>query len=486
MTEKNKNSHELEPGEKYGFGVRHVQVILMFICLSVAYIMRVNMSVAIVAMTDKSSTWENIQIFDWDKKTQDVILSSFFWGYMVMQIPAGQLAHRYGAKTLLVVAMTANGLISLIIPWAVNLGGWKVVCACRALQGLTQASMFPCMHTLVSKWIPNSERSRLSNFAFSGTPVGTIVGMPLSSILASTSWGWPWIFYVIGFIGILTGVMWFFLGADSPAKHTSITKEEKSYIENALGNVEAEKAPKTPWKSIFTSLPFLALAVAHVGCNWGFTTLLVETPSYLKNALGIDMRRSGMLSALPYIGMWIGSVLLSFISDYLVNKEIFSPTVSRKVFNSIGTWIPALGLIILGYIPPGYEIAAVSMIICIVAVSSGMNMGYMMNNIDLAPNFAGTLISITNCVANGFGILAPITVGMIVVNDNDPKEWRSVFMINAGILFVTNLFFIVFGTSRKQSWNEPIQNNDIELNGDLEKDIEEEATMLKGNKIAEE
>lgn len=40
---------------------------------------------------------------------------------MVMQIPAGQLAHRYGAKTLLVIAMTANGLISLIIPWAVNL-----------------------------------------------------------------------------------------------------------------------------------------------------------------------------------------------------------------------------------------------------------------------------------------------------------------------------------------------------------------------------
>lgn len=65
--------------------------------------------------------------------------------------------------------------------------------------------------------------------------------MPLSSILASTSWGWPWIFYVIGFIGILTGVMWFFCGADSPAKHNSITKEEKLYIENALGNVEAEK-----------------------------------------------------------------------------------------------------------------------------------------------------------------------------------------------------------------------------------------------------
>lgn len=38
----------------------------------------------------------------------------------------------------------------------------------------------------------------------------------------------------------------------------------------------------------------------------------------------------------------------------------------------------------------------------------------------------------------------------------DIKEWRAVFFISAIIYFGTNLFFIVFGTSQKQSWNEPI------------------------------
>lgn len=41
---------------------------------------------------------------------------------------------------------------------------------------------------------------------------------------------------------------------------------------------------------MLTSLPVLALAFAHTGCNWGFLTLLVETPSYLKYALGIDIK----------------------------------------------------------------------------------------------------------------------------------------------------------------------------------------------------
>lgn len=45
-----------------GFGVRHIQCFLLFWCLTVAYGMRVTMSVAIVAMTDKNSLLENVAV----------------------------------------------------------------------------------------------------------------------------------------------------------------------------------------------------------------------------------------------------------------------------------------------------------------------------------------------------------------------------------------------------------------------------------------
>ena len=38
------------------FGIRHLQCFLLFCCLTVAYALRVNLSVAIVAMTEKNST----------------------------------------------------------------------------------------------------------------------------------------------------------------------------------------------------------------------------------------------------------------------------------------------------------------------------------------------------------------------------------------------------------------------------------------------
>lgn len=61
-----------------------------------------------------------MQIYEWDKKTQGLILSSFFWGYATMQIPAGLLSKRYGGKPIFLVSMLANGTICGLLPTLVK------------------------------------------------------------------------------------------------------------------------------------------------------------------------------------------------------------------------------------------------------------------------------------------------------------------------------------------------------------------------------
>lgn len=56
--------------------------------------------------------------FQWDKKTQDYMMAAFSWGYVILQIPAGQLAHRYGTRYLLTGALVINGIMSFCTPWA--------------------------------------------------------------------------------------------------------------------------------------------------------------------------------------------------------------------------------------------------------------------------------------------------------------------------------------------------------------------------------
>jgi MFS family permease len=71
---------------------------------------------------------------------------------------------------------------------------------------------------------------------FTGAQLGTIISMPVCGALASSSIGWPSIFYIFGAVGFLWVVLWFFLAADRPGTHKFISKEEQAYIETNLGS----------------------------------------------------------------------------------------------------------------------------------------------------------------------------------------------------------------------------------------------------------
>lgn len=136
-----------------GFGFRHIQVVLLFFCLTITYAERVNMSVAIVAMTDRNGTNPNFQDFDWDESKKSLILSSFFWGYVVTQIPGGQMAKKFGGKIMLLVSITVCSLLNLLTPKFAEIGDWPAVVCLRVVQGFSQGVIFPSTHTLLAQWV---------------------------------------------------------------------------------------------------------------------------------------------------------------------------------------------------------------------------------------------------------------------------------------------------------------------------------------------
>jgi sugar phosphate permease len=159
------------------FGVRHIQVLLNFFLTFIAYGIRVNLSVGIVAMTTRATDNPDIPIYDWHDKS--IILSSFFWGYIIPQVGAGQLAKRFGPKWFLVGTMTICSLFSLLLPVMAQTLGSEGVMICRALQGFCQGFFFPSIHNLLSHWVPISERSRLGTFVYAGNT--TRIGRGMSS-----------------------------------------------------------------------------------------------------------------------------------------------------------------------------------------------------------------------------------------------------------------------------------------------------------------
>ncbi|XP_041979294.1 putative inorganic phosphate cotransporter isoform X1 [Aricia agestis] len=433
-----------------GLGVRHAQTLLLFLAMLLAFTMRVNMSMAIVDMTDEN----NDTYFDWSHSVQAMILSSFFWGYVVLQIPAGVLAKYFGGKVLMAISVGMNALLSLVMPVGAQYGGWQFVCACRVLQGLTQAFVYPSMHHLISQWIPLEEKGRLSTIIYAGGQLGIALQLIAAGFLA-TAWGWQAIFYTNGTLGVIWTVTYLVFGAASPEQSKLISQEELQFIQTSLGRVGEQKKLPTPWSKIITCLPFWAAVVAHCGQNWGFFTLMTEMPTYMHKVLDVNLTKNGVLSSLPYLAMFLLSFPMGTMTDLIIRRGWLSVLNTRKLFNSIGLWGPALALIGLSYTPEGNLTLAVVMLTISVGINAGQYCGFMLISIDLAPNFSSSLMGISNFFANIISIIAPIVCGVIINDETDTHEWRKVFFLASGIYVCTNLFFVLFTSSDRQPWNEP-------------------------------
>lgn len=77
--------------------------------------------------------------FDWTPETVGVVDSSFFWGYIVTQIPGGFLAARYPANRVFGSAIATSAFLNMLLPIAAK-AGFQYVMLLRIVQGLVEVS----------------------------------------------------------------------------------------------------------------------------------------------------------------------------------------------------------------------------------------------------------------------------------------------------------------------------------------------------------
>ncbi|XP_072382790.1 putative inorganic phosphate cotransporter isoform X1 [Diabrotica undecimpunctata] len=455
------------------WGIRHLQVLFYFLLLTYTYSMRSVLSVAIVAMNDNStSSNPNIETYDW--KNQSVVLSAFFWGYFLLQVPAAELGKKFGAKWILVGCASVDSMSCMLIPTMARYFGAGGVIACRISQGLAQGGIPPLVHMLLGCWAPPSERSVLTTITYVGCVFGNILSLSTTGAICSSQFGWPVAFYLFAALEVIWIVTWIMCGANRPSLHKKITEIERDYIESSLGQKE-RKVHNTPWKRILTSSPFWAVTLAFVGANWGSSILLTQTPTYLHNVLNYEIKSNSLLSAAPYVAMGLCSVIFSPICDYLINRNIVSRGNARKIFNSIGTLLPALSLALLGFIPKEHSYLSVALLIFNGGITAGGFCGFQVNHVDLSPNHSGILMGITNSSTSIFSIISPLIVQFIVTDLTNQIQWRIIFIIAACVYFVTDIFFIIFASGEVQEWND-IETQPAVPHNEHNQDIENQSS----------
>lgn len=196
--------------------------------------------------------------------------------------------------------------------------------------------------------------------------------------------------------------------------------------------------------------------------------------------------QNGTISSLPYLAMWIFSMVISHVADWMISNGRFTHTITRKIINSIGQFGPAIALVAASYTSCTSWLT-VTILTVGVGLNGGIYSGFKVNHLDISPRFAGVLMSFTNCLANLAGLLAPITAGYIIVGtvtnhslsyysihpppvqlllrvdvtfpispfQPTQAKWRLVFMISAAVYVVCGIFYIIFGSGQRQAWDNP-------------------------------
>lgn len=445
---------EPEPVQKGPLiGKRHVQAIVLFLCVSIEMMTRSSLSLSIVAMTDNTTSVNpDVPTYNWTDK--NIVLSSFYWGYIVLQVVAGQLSKDYGAKWLLLVAMGVNSVALALVPLAAQYGGSQGVMVCRILQGVFQGLIFPSCHTMLGRWAPKEERSRMSTFVFSGIPIGTIVCLPITGVLCKSYLGWPVSCYLFGGCGLAWCFLWFYTGYNNPTLHPSITSEEKNYIELSLSQKDGEAVLPTPWKEIVTSIPCWACLISTVGAGFGVIFLQNEIPTYLEKVMKYDVTASGNLTSMTAAVAFVFAYVYGPLADYVVEKNYLSRTNIRKLCAVYSMWGSAITMLILAYL----DESQAHLSVFILAVSSvfiaALLFGHGVNPMDLSPRFSGIILGWSNSTSCVVALAAPLAVQYIVLDETNPTQWRIVFIVAAVMYMVPSAIFAIFASGERQWWDD--------------------------------
>lgn len=236
----------------------------------------------------------------WSEELQGIILGVFFWGYAATHIPGGILSERYGGKYILSFGILSTAIFTLLTPVCIVWGGAPLLITLRVLEGIGEGSTFPALNTLIAAWILKKGESYLifqkdQRFCISvrwspskfisywstverirfklffillSFKIGNILSNMISGVLLDAFDGWETPFYFFGSMGFIWVICFQFLCYKDPKSYPFITEKEKEYLLKELKKLERDKTlPSTPWKSILTSVPMIALVVAQVSCN---------------------------------------------------------------------------------------------------------------------------------------------------------------------------------------------------------------------------
>jgi len=351
-----------------------------------AYVERTGFSIAYTIMAKEAAIGE---------ATKGTVLSSFYWGYGLSQIPGGWAAHRFGGELTLTVSFVIWSLASIFTPGSAS--NTRAIITARVCVGMAQGFLIPSVHTVLSQWIPPTERARAVSLTTSGMYLGSAAAMQALPGVAARL-GAPALLRIVGSMGFAWLILWRTtskrmkacrLAQTLPAVDGDTSGGTKKGGGGGGGGKLVGVSP-TPWRLMASHPALWAIFINNFTFHYAFYVVMNWLPTYFDSLLHVNLASLGVIKTLPYLSMFAASNAGGWAGDYIISTGKRSVAGGRKTVNTVGFWAAAVALV---YMPRATGVASGVFFTTIALGACGFARGgFSVNHMDIAPKYAGMVM----------------------------------------------------------------------------------------------
>src|SRR4051794_29569971 len=286
----------------------------VLIITAIAYIDRVNLSIAAPVLTKEFHT---------NAAVMGLLLSSFTWTYTLLNLPAGMLVDRVRIRVLYSVALLVWAVSSFLTTLVNSVGA---LFGPRLLLGIGEAPFAPAAIRTLADWLPRSDRATGSSMFISGVALGSAVGPPGLAFLVAT-YSWRAAFVATGVLPLRAAVIWS-AWSRPPLDDRRLPAEERELI---LRDQEPpQQEGRAPWSAIVRHRDIWAITAGYFCLLYILYTFITWLPSYLVEDRHLTVLGSGFATSIPWAVAFVCGIVGGRISDAALRRGV-STLNARKI-----------------------------------------------------------------------------------------------------------------------------------------------------------
>lgn len=287
---------------------RYSMMLWLLIALLLCYIDRILISLAAIDMQGE---------FGWSDSDKGLVLSSFFWGYLIMQVTGGLMSNRFGGRNVFLVAVMLWSLFTLVTPGAAGIS-FTVLIVTRFMLGFGEGAAYPSAYNLIHAWMPVAERSLSIGLISAAASVGTVAALLTTGKLIEW-YGWQFVFYLYGALGFVWALIWYLR---IPAAPDSIHLQTP-----VLSRSKQPDKRNIPLRTLLTHPAVLTVyLVGASGASISFT-MASWMPSYFVDIHSLSLSEAGVYSMVP----WAVVTVTTLASGRLADRQIAAGATALSI-----------------------------------------------------------------------------------------------------------------------------------------------------------